>query len=97
MPPLLTSLLLAIFVIHLVAFAVLGLKRRQLYYLALVVTFSLLSAAMAARLALPGTQLGEGLALDEALRMAAWAAAAVSIGWTLVRLRNRIAQKRRSG
>ena len=97
MPPLLTSLLLLIFLIHLVAFAVLGLRRRQLYYLALVVTFSLLSAAIAARLALPDTHLGDDVALDEALRMAAWAAAAVSIGWTLIRLRNRIARKRRTG
>lgn len=97
MPPLLTGLLLTVFLIHLVAFAILGLRRRQLYYLALVVTFSLLSAAMTARLALPGTQVGDGVALDEALRMAAWAAAAVSIGWTLVRLKERIARKRSNG
>ncbi|WP_290651635.1 hypothetical protein [Aquisalimonas sp.] len=95
MPPLLTSLLLVIFLIHLVAFAVLGLRRRQVYYMALVVTFSLLSAAMAARLTIPDTHLGDGVALDEALRMAALVAAAVSIGWTLVRLRDRIRRKRR--
>lgn len=96
MPPSLTGLLLVVFLIHLVAFAVLGLRRRQVYYLALVVTFSLLSASMAARLAMPATQLGDGLALEEALRMAAWPAAAVSIGWTLLRIRNRIARKRTS-
>ena len=80
-----TTILLLIFLIHLVAFAVLGLRRRQPYYLALVVTFGLLSASMAARLFSPELALGGDLALQDALRLAAWPAAAVSIGWTLLR------------
>lgn len=84
-----TTILLLIFLLHLLAFAALGLRRRQPYYLALVVTFALLSASMAVRLLSPELELGGGLALQDALRMAAWPAAAVSIGWTLLRLRNR--------
>ena len=84
-----TTILLLIFLIHLVAFAVLGLRRRQPYYLALVVTFALLSASMAVRLFAPERALGGDLALQDALRLAAWPAAAVSIGWTLLRVRNR--------
>ncbi len=89
-----TALLLVIFLIHLVAFVILGLRRRQLYYLALVVTFSLLSAAAAVRLLAPDLAVTRELALEEALRMAALAAASVSIGWTLVRLGSRVAARR---
>ncbi len=88
---LLTSLLLVVFLIHLVAFVVLGLRRRQVYYIALVVTFALLSGAMAARLLIPDVNLMPQLPLHQALRQAAWPAAAVSIGWTIWR----IVQRRR--
>ncbi|SEO82527.1 hypothetical protein SAMN04488052_103221 [Aquisalimonas asiatica] len=94
MPPMLTGLLLVVFLVHLVAFALLGLKRRQAYYLALVITFSLLSASMALRLTAPEAILANGVAWHEALRMLAWPAAAVSVGWTLLRLRIRIAARR---
>lgn len=86
MTPLVTSLLLVIFAVHLVVFATLGLKRRQGYYIALVITFALLSAAMATRLVLPDQVFAGDLALHQALRMAAWPAAAVSIAWTLFRV-----------
>lgn len=82
---LVTGVLLPIFLIHLVVFALLGLKRRQPYYLALVVTFSLLSAAMAVRLLWPHAQVSDGIPLDQALRWAAWPAAALSITWTVFR------------
>ena len=85
----LTSVLLAIFVIHLVAFAILGLKRRQRYYLALVLTFSLLSASMAVKLFAPTVSVTQGLALYQVLRAVAWLAAVVSVGWTLHRVLNR--------
>lgn len=85
-----TVLLLGIFLIHLVAFAVLGLRRRQPYYLALVVTFSLLSGAMLARLVAPEVTVAGGLTLAESLRRAAWVAAAVSIAWTVTRIVQRI-------
>ena len=85
----LTSVLLAIFLIHLVAFAALGWKRRQGYYLALVLTFSLLSAAMAAELFAPDVMVAQGVALYQALRTAAWPAAVVSVGWTVHRILTR--------
>jgi Mn2+/Fe2+ NRAMP family transporter len=81
-----SALLLVVFLVHLIAFAYLGLQRRQGYYAALVVTFGLLSAAMAARVLAPDAEVGGGLILAEALRMAAWPAAAVSIGWTVLRV-----------
>jgi len=83
------AMLLVVFLVHLAAFAVLGLRRRQLYYLSLVTTFALLSASMAVRLFSPEVVVGGELELATALRAAAWAAAAVSIGWTLTRVSQR--------
>jgi hypothetical protein len=91
----LTISLLLLFLVHLAAFVVLGLRRRQLYYLSLVLTFSLLSGAMAARLFLPGWTLAGDVELAHGLRMAAWAAALVSIAWTLLRIRARRLRRRR--
>ena len=91
---LLTTILLLIFLVHLVAFAVLGIRRRQLYYAALVVTFALLSGAMTARLVVPGIVVMGGVELAESLRYGAWAAAAVSISWTVARLRMRRLRRR---
>lgn len=79
------ALLLVLFLAHLAGFVIVGLKRRQWYYLALVTTFALLSAAFAVRLFAPGVHLGQ-FPLHLLFRMAAWGAAAVSISWTLVRL-----------
>ena len=84
-----SALLLVVFLVHLGAFAVLGLRRRQVYYLSLVVTFSLLSAAMAARLWAPEVRVAGQVELAGALRLGAWAAAVVSIGWTVARIRAR--------
>lgn len=85
----LSALLLIVFLVHLGAFAYLGLRRRQGYYAALVVTFALLSGATAVRLFAPEAMLSGSLGLAESLRIAAWPAAAVSIGWTLLRIRQR--------
>lgn len=79
------ALLLALFLAHLAGFAILGIRRREWYYLALVVTFGLLSAAFATLLFVPDIQAG-GYALHRLLRFAAWAAAAVSISWTALRV-----------
>ncbi|MBK1726851.1 hypothetical protein [Halorhodospira neutriphila] len=79
-------LALAVFLAHLVAFAWLGLRRRAPYYAAPVLTFSLLSGSAAAQLAAPAATVAGDLPLYSALRLAAWPVAAVSIGWTLVRL-----------
>lgn len=88
MPDWLIVALVGVFAIHLVAFAALWFRRRQNYYIALVVTFSLLTASFALRLSGAGPDLG-GRGLDEWLRFAAWAAAAVSISWTVWRIRQR--------
>ena len=91
---LVTVALLVIFLVHLAAFAVLGSRRRQLYYAALVVTFGLLSGAMAARLFPGELAVVDGIGLAMLLRYGAWGAAAVSISWTLLRIRARRAQRR---
>ena len=78
------ALLLVLFLAHLFGFAVLGLKRRQWYYLSLVTTFALLSAAFAMLVFAPDIQAG-GYDLHRLLRFAAWAAAAISISWTALR------------
>jgi hypothetical membrane protein len=90
------AVLLLVFLVHLVAFAAVGLRRRQRYYLALVLTFALLSATMAANLFAPQASLPGGLALAETLRVGAWLAAAVSIGWTLLRMRARLRARRQA-
>lgn len=82
---------LVLFVAHLAGFSWLGLKRRQWYYLALVVTFALLSAAFGVLLLAPEWRAG-GQPVHLWLRFAAWGAAAVSISWTIAR---RVADKRR--
>lgn len=79
------ALLLVLFLAHLAGFAVLGLKRRQWYYLALVTTFALLSASFATLLFAPDVDVA-GYALHRLLRTIAWAAAAVSISWTAARM-----------
>ncbi|MEF8833260.1 MAG: hypothetical protein V5A42_00220 [Halofilum sp. (in: g-proteobacteria)] len=92
----LTVFLLVVFLVHLAAFIVLGLRRRQPYYLSLVLTFSLLSGAMAARLFLPGWTVAGDIELAHGLRMASWAAAVISIAWTLLRIRARRLRRRRA-
>ncbi|MFO7762478.1 MAG: hypothetical protein R6V61_01960 [Wenzhouxiangellaceae bacterium] len=87
------ALLLLLFLGHLVGFAIVGLKRRQWYYLALVTTFGLLSAAFATQLAAPEA-LVAGMPLHRLLRQAAWVAAAISISWTALRM---LGRRRRAG
>lgn len=84
MENLIPALLLALFVAHLVGFTVLGLRRREWYYAALVTTFALLSVAIATQLFWPQLQIGDW-PLHRLLRYCAWAAAAVSISWTIRR------------
>lgn len=86
------ALLLVLFLVHLAAFVIRGFRRREWYYLALVITFGLLSAAFAALLFAPDLQAG-GYALHRLLRYAAWVAAAVSISWTALR----VLMRRRTG
>jgi len=88
MSPIVSGALLILFLVHLAAFARLGLKRREAYYIALVVTFSLLSAAFVTLLLAPDSTLA-GWPLHRVFRVGAWAAAAVSISWTVVRIMSR--------
>lgn len=82
-------ILLLVFALHLVAFAVLGLRRRQAYYAALVVTFGLLTASFAFRL-WGGAPALWNQPLHQWLRYGAWAAALVSVSWTVTRIRGRV-------
>ena len=77
-----------LFAAHLVPFVVIGIKRRQLYYIAPVITFSLLTAAFGLRLFAPELEVG-GRPLHEPVRYAAWIACAVSIPLFIVRIRQR--------
>jgi len=87
--------LLVVFLVHLVAFAMLWIRRREGYYVALVVTFALLSVAVVLRLLAPEIEGENGLRLHELLRYAAWGAAAVSISWTVIRVVWRLRQRGR--
>ncbi|MDT8409679.1 MAG: hypothetical protein RQ741_08785 [Wenzhouxiangellaceae bacterium] len=77
--------LLALFAVHLAVFVVLGLRRRQWYYLATVLTFSLLCASLGLQLFAPTVGFGDW-PLHRLVRHIAWVSAAVSIVWTLLRL-----------
>jgi len=81
--------LLLVFAAHLFIFGALWFRRRQPYYIALVVTFSLLSASVAMTLWGAAPVVAER-PLAQWLRFGAWGAAAVSIGWTLLRVRKRL-------
>lgn len=80
-----SALMCLLFAAHLVAFARIGLKRREWYYLATSVTFTLLTLAFGLRWLAPDLTIGE-LPVYHGIRMAAWAAAAVSITWLTARL-----------
>jgi hypothetical protein len=84
MPDWLTAFLLGIFAIHLFIFVRLALKRRQLYYVAVSTTFALLVLAFGLRLSFPDLRAG-GIQLHWIARWLAWASAAVSISWLLIR------------
>ena len=87
--------LLIVFLVHLIAFVVLGLRRRQGYYIALVITFALLSAAVGVRLIAPELGGANEWKFHEMLRYSAWAAAMVSISWKLFRIAGRVRQRGR--
>lgn len=80
--------LMLLFAAHLVGFSVLGLRRREWYYLALILTFGVLTGSFALRLFAPGFEVG-GASLYLWLRYVAWGAAAVSISWTAMRMQQR--------
>lgn len=81
--------LLLVFGVHLVAFALLWWRRRQGYYVALVITFALLTASTGLRL-WGEAPVVANQPLDQWLRYGAWVAAAVSLSWTLARIWRRL-------
>ena len=84
MPDWLVAVLLVVFAVHLILFARLAFRRRQGYYIAVAFTFALLVVAFSLRLGWPEILVGE-LELYWLFRWAAWASAAVSISWLLIR------------
>ncbi len=85
--------LLLVFVVHLMVFGTLAVRRREGYYLALVVTFALLTCSLGMRLFLPEINLG-GQELSQWVRWAAWLAALVSISWGVGRFVRRRGSRR---
>lgn len=79
-----SALLLGVFLIHLAIFARLALRRREAYYVAVTLTFTLLVLAFGLRLLWPELRAG-GVAAHEVFRSLAWVSAAISIGWLLLR------------
>ncbi len=88
--------LLAIFVAHIAAFGVLGLRKREPYYAVPVATFVLLTASVALRLYAPGLILLGGRPLHEQMRLVALVAAGVSLGWAVYRFWSRRRSRSRS-
>ena len=87
--------LLLVFAAHLVAFTRLWLRRRQGYYVALMVTFTLLVVWVT--LGLWGeAPVIAGRPLGSWVRFAAWGAALVSVSWTAARIRRRIQEGRQN-
>lgn len=78
-------LLMLLFAAHLAGFIVLGTRRREWYYLAPIVTFSLLTGAFALLLFAPQWTIADRPA-HVAVRYVAWAAAIVSISWAVARM-----------
>jgi len=78
----------ALFAAHLIPMLVIGIKRRELYYLAPITTFALLTLTFGLRLFAPEFEVG-GRPLHEPVRYAAWTAAAISIPLLVLRIRKR--------
>jgi len=81
-------IMFVLFSAHLIPMLVVGLKRREWYYLAPITTFALLSLTFGLRLFAPEFEIG-GRPLHEPVRYAAWTAAAVSIPLLILRIRKR--------
>ncbi len=88
MPQWLIALLALLFLVHLLAFARLTLRRGGGYYWLLTVLFLALTASFTVRLFFPGWQVG-GHALHAMLRYLAWGLAAVTLPMLIARLLRR--------
>ena len=85
MPEWLVIFLLLVFVIHLVIFGRLALKRKLFYYWLVTAVFAMLVASFGLRLIVPGWMLGP-LAGYELFRYLAWLLAVITIPWMVARL-----------
>lgn len=81
-------IMFVLFAAHLIPMLIVGLKRRERYYLAPITTFALLTLTFGLRLFAPELEIG-GRPLHEPVRYAAWTAAAVSIPLLILRIRKR--------
>jgi hypothetical protein len=88
MPQWLVALLALLFLVHLLAFLVLALRRGGYYYWLLTALFLTLTASFTLRLLLPGWQVA-GQAVYVMLRYLSWAIAAVTVPILIARLLKR--------
>jgi len=85
MPEWLVALLAVLFFVHLMVFARLAVQRGGAYYSLVTFLFLALTASFGTRLAAPGWLLA-GHPLYQWLRYLAWAIAAVTLPWLVLRL-----------
>ncbi len=78
MPDWLVAGLIVLFGVHLIAFGVLAIKRKERYHIFTCTTFALLVITFSLRLWLPNAQVN-GFQLYWVFRVAAWISALVSI------------------
>jgi len=94
MPQWLVALLTLLFLVHLVAFARLAVRRGGAYYAMVTGLFVALTASFGTRWVAPGLQLA-GQPLYQWLRYAAWIVAAVTLPMLIVRVLRRARATRR--
>lgn len=85
MPQWFIALLALLFLVHLLVFARLVVRRGGAYYFLLTILFLALTASFTVRLMAPGWQLG-GQAVHMVLRYLSWALAAVTVPMLIARL-----------
>jgi hypothetical protein len=90
-PDWLIATMLVVFVIHFSVFVRLATRRRQSYYVAVSTTFAFLILAFGLRLTAPDFAL-VGIPAHRMARWMAWASAALSISWLLLRKFHRRAE-----
>jgi dolichyl-phosphate-mannose--protein O-mannosyl transferase len=81
-------IMLVLFAAHLIPMLIIGIRRRELYYLAPITTFALLTLTFALRVFAPEFEVN-GRPLHEPVRYAAWTAAGISIPLLVLRIRKR--------
>ena len=88
MPEWLVILLLLVFIVHLVIFSRLALKKKLPYYWLVSAVFAMLVASFGLRVFAPEWMLGP-LAAYQLFRYFAWLLAVITIPWLVIRLLNK--------